>query len=159
MGKVLSSFSHGFAGSIARALDDVVISLANKSGAVIPFGTAVVMNPSKEGIIPFNPASHTADQFVGITVRNPSKTPATYGSNAGSYAANELADVLVRGHIVVKMDTDSAKPSDPVSIRKSDSKFCVGTGDTVVTLNNVRVSGATDNYGLAEILLTGRNVL
>ena len=159
MGKVLSSFNNGYPGAIARALDDVVITQANKSGAAIPFGTAVVLNGAKNGVIPFNPASHTGDQLIGVTVRNPAKTPDTYGSSTGSYAANDPVDVLVRGHIVVILDSDAAGPGDPVSIRKSDGAFTVGTGENYVALSNVRVSGAPDGSGRAEILLTERNVL
>ena len=38
MGKVLKNFTNGWEGAIARAVDDIVISLPNKSGAAIEFG-------------------------------------------------------------------------------------------------------------------------
>ena len=43
MGKVLSSFTNGWVGSIARAKDDVVVALANKSGAAIAFGVPMLL--------------------------------------------------------------------------------------------------------------------
>ena len=89
MGKVLSSFTNGWAGSIARNRDDVVVAL----------------DETKTGVVPFDGNTHTGADFVGVTVRLPSKTPDTYGSNEGKYAANEMVDVLVRGHIVAKVIT------------------------------------------------------
>ena len=158
MGKVLSSFTNGWAGSIARNKDDVVVALANKSGAEIAFGVPVALDETKTGIVPFNASSHTGADFVGVTVRLPSKTPDTYGSNEGKYGANDMVDVLVRGHVVVPMASSSAGVGDPVSIVKSTGAFTVGTADTMVQLANVHVSGATDS-GLAEIVLNTRNVV
>ncbi len=159
MGQVLKTFRNGFPGTISRAVDDIVIAQPNKSGAVLPFGTPVALNPAKTGVVPFNPSTHTAADFIGVTVRLPSKTPDTYGSGTGAYAANDMADILVRGHIIVEMDSTSAGPGDAAAIRKSDGAFTVGTGDAVVPLTNVRVSSAPGDSGLAEILLTGRNKL
>ena len=49
MGKVLSSFTNGWAGSIARNRDDVVVALANKSGNDIAFGVPVALDETKTG--------------------------------------------------------------------------------------------------------------
>ncbi len=157
MGKVLKNFTYGYAGAISRSLDDVVVALANKSGAEIGFGVPVALSDDKDGVVPFG-SSHTAAKFVGVTVRSPAKTPDTYGESTGSYAANDLVDVLVRGHVVVPMASSSAGVGDPVSIVKSTGAFTVGTADTMVQLANVHVSGATDS-GLAEIVLNTRNVV
>ncbi len=157
MGKVLKNFTHGFAGAIARGLDDVVVAMANKSGAEIGFGVPVALSDSKDGVVPFG-ASHTAAKFVGVTVRNPSKTPDAYGESVGSYAANDLVDVLVRGHIVVPMASTAAGVGDAVSIVKATGAFSVGTADTMVQLTNAHVSGAPDG-GMAEIVLNTRNLV
>ncbi len=159
MGKVLSSFTNGYPGAIARSLDDVVIALPNKHTAALAFGVPVVLNTAGDGVVPFG-SSHTAAQFVGVTVRNPSKTPDTYGSDTGSYAPGELVDVLVRGHITVNMpNTYAATPGAPVSIVKASGAFSVTTGETVVALTNTHVSSDIDTSGNVEIVLNSRNLI
>jgi len=159
MGKVLSSFTNGYPGAIARAVDDIVISMANKGDAPIAFGMPVALSEEKDGVMPFDGSYHTAADFVGVAVRNPSKTPDTYGDNTGSYAENELVDVLVRGHIVVKLAGTDPGIGDAVSIKKSSGGFAVGSGDSYVALQNLRLSAVPDANGMAEILLTTRNLL
>ena len=157
MGKVLSSFTHGFVGAISRSIDDVVTAFANKSNAAIAFGVPVALDANQVGVVPFDPSTHTAADFVGITVRTPSKTPDVYGQNVGSYAADDIVDVLTRGHIVVAMD-GNGKLGDAVKIAAAGgfSTAAASTGD--VALSNVRVSAAKD-AGLAEVVLTTRNLI
>ena len=159
MGKVLSSFLNGYAGAIARSLDDVVVSLANRSGDALAFGVPVAFNSDHSGIVPFDPTSHTGASFIGVTVRNPSKTPDTYGGNTGSYADSDIVDVLVRGKIVVKMAGSNPVPGSSVNILKSTGGFTVASGDNVVALNNVHISTAPDSAGMAEIVLNTRNLI
>ena len=159
MGKVLSSFTNGWAGSIARNRDDVVVALANKSGAEMAFGVPVALDETKNGVVPFDGSTHTGEDFVGVTVRLPSKTPEEYGSNEGKYGANDMVDVLVRGHIVGKVVVGTTALGAAVSIRKSDGAFAIGTGDSFVALPNVRVSAVADGMKNAELVLTERNVL
>ncbi len=159
MGKVLSVYTNGWPGAIARALDDVVVSQTNRSGADLAFGVPVAMSPAGDGVVPFDPASHTGADFVGVTVRAPAKTPDSYGSDVSAYAAGDLADVLVRGHIVAETAAGAYKPGDPVSVEKSTGKFAVGSGSDYVALPNVRISGVPDAGGMAELLLTGRAIL
>ena len=159
MGKVLDSFTNGFAGAIARSLDDVVVALSNKSEETLAFGVPVVLDATKAGVVPFDPDTHTGADFVGVTVRLPSKTPDAYGSAEGAYAPNDMVDVLVRGHIVAPIYNWTGALGDAVSIRKADGGFAVGTGDDYIPLPNVRVSAIPDGNSLAELLLTGRNVL
>ena len=159
MGKVLSSFTNGWAGSIARNKDDVVVALANKSGSEIAFGVPVALDETKTGIVPFNASSHTGADFVGVTVRLPSKTPDTYGSNEGKYGANDMVDVLVRGHIVGKVVVGTTALGAAVAIRASDNAFAIGSGEGFVALPNVRVSGVADGLKNTELVLTERNIL
>ena len=109
MGKVISSFTNGFPGAIARALDDVVVAFANKSEGALAFGVPVALDATKTGITLFDPATHTAADFVGITVRNPSKTPETYGANTAAYASGELADVLGTDCVLVPWGHNSTE--------------------------------------------------
>ena len=89
MGKVLSVYTNGWPGSIARALDDVVVSQTNRSGADLAFGVPVAMSPAGDGVVPFDPASHTGADFVGVTVRAPAKTP-----DSGKFAAGSGSDYV-----------------------------------------------------------------
>ena len=159
MGKVLSSFTNGWVGSIARAKDDVVIALPNKSGAALAFGVPVVLSSDKTGVIPFDSENHTGDDFVGVTVRSAVKTPDEYGSNAATYGANDIVDVLVRGHITGKVVAGTTVLGAAVSIRKSDNAFAIGSGNDYVALPNVRVSGVADGLKTTELVLTERNIL
>lgn len=159
MGKVLSAFSNGFAGAIARSIDDVVISLGSKADDALPFGAAVALSDDKTGVVPFDPATHTGADFLGISVRNPSKTPDTYGASVGSYAPNDPVDVLVRGHIVIKL-SGTATLGAQVGIRKDQGTFVpFSDADTQVALPNVRVSGVPDSSRMTEVVLTNRNLL
>ena len=159
MGKVLSTFTNGWPGAISRSVDDVVVALANKSGAALPYGVPVALDSGKTGVVRFDANTHTAAEFVGITVRDPAKTPDAYGGNTGSYGVNELADVLVRGHIVAAVDNWTGALGDVISVKKSDGKFAVGSGNDYLALSNVRISGAPDGASNAELVITERNVL
>lgn len=159
MGKVLTNFMNGYPGAISRSLDDVVIAMANVSGSPLAFGQAVALSMDRTGVVPFDGSSHTAADFVGVTVRNPSKTPETYGSNLGSYASGEMADVLVRGHIAVRVASASAKAGDQAAIQKTTGAFTVGSGDTVVQLPTVHITAAPDAAGMGEIVLNTRNLV
>ncbi len=159
MGKVLSAFNHGFAGAIARSIDDVVIAQANRSASPIAFGMPVALSADGAGVVPFDGASHTADDFVGVSVRAPAKTPDTYGSSTGNYAPGDVVDVLVRGHIVVECTAGTPAPGEAAAIVKATGAFAAGTGETVISLSNAHFSNTKDTPGMAEIVLTSRNVI
>ena len=161
MGKVLSAFNNGYPGSVSRAVDNVITAFANKSSNPIPFGKAVVLNENKDGVIPFDPTTHTGDNFLGVAVRNPSKTPDTYGSHTGSYAPGELVDVITRGSVTVEMANSTGGLGTPVSIYKSNGKFIATTttGENYIPLNNVHLSARADGDNRAEILINTRQIL
>ena len=159
MGKVLSTFTNGWAGAISRSLDDVVVPLANKSGAALPYGVPVALDANHTGVVRFDANTHTATEFVGITVRAPAKTPDAYGGNTGSYDVSDVVDVLVRGHIVAAVDNWVGALGDVISVKKSDGKFAVGTGNDYLALSNVRISAAPDGASNAELVITERNVI
>ena len=160
MGRILSYFGHGWAGSTARALDDVVVAFANHSGFPIAFGVPVALDANGDGVVPFDPETHTAADFVGVTVRNPAKTPESYSEITGSYGPDDPVDVLVRGHIVARVEDGDTILGAPVSIFKDTGSFAVGTGDDYIPLTNVRISVPLEpRTGLAELLLTTRNIL
>ena len=160
MGKVLGRFTNGFPGTISRAVDDIVISMRNRSDAAIPFGTAVFQRSNENSCLPFDSASSTADAFVGFTVRLGAKTPDVYGSDAGQYNAGDPVDVLVRGSCVLQFAYD-VTPGSKVYIRKSDGAFVTEAGGegSTIQLPNVTVRTVSDGDCHAEVVITKRNLM
>ena len=159
MGQVLKDFYNGWAGTVSRQKDDVIISLKNSGGAVIPYGAPVFMKAPDTGVRPFNSATHTADDFVGFAVRIPDKTPETYGSAQGEWPRYGNVDILVRGSISIRLATAS-RATDKVYIRKSDSLLTTlpGNEGTTVELPNVRCRGNRDSNEITEVVVTKRNL-
>ena len=180
MGKVITEFDLGYAGSISRSVDDIVIQLINDSQVDIPFGAPVFMTSGGGGVEPFactddsgTPQAFTA--FVGFAVRSGAKTPNEYPNSqawssidsstedgqTGVYKPQQPVDILVRGAIMVK----SAQGFDvggKVYIRKSDGRIVknAGTEGSTVLLENVRcrtpqVMGGNCN----EMVVLSRNIL
>ena len=166
MGKVIGSFQNGYPGAIARSLDDVVIALPSHEtqDRPIPFGAPVMLDEDGTGLLRMMTEGTTdgrqmaPEKFVGFAVRNPSKTPSAYGASEGQYEVNEMADVLVRGHIVVRLADDSADIGAAVGIAE-DGSLTVETGDDIVTLPNVAVSAAPDGNHMAEVVVKTRNLI
>lgn len=160
MGKVLSTFRNGYPGAVSRSNDDIIVSLRNASGGPVPFGAPVFLVAGENACRAFDAASATSDNFVGIAVRLPDKTPDTYGSNLGSYAANEPVDVLVRGNVVMQFE-GSASVGASVYIRKSDGKIVAAPGaeGTTLQLPGVTVRTPRDSGRCAEVTLTRRNLI
>ena len=161
MGKVLSSFGNGFTGSVSKSIDNVILPLANTGENEIGFGMPVAFDEDKIGAVLFDGAEMTAADFIGVTVRNPAKTPSEYGKSEGGYAPGDIMDVLVRGHIVVKVVSANPGPApgDPVAVLKSGGRFTAGSETTKLPLTNARYSSSADASGLAEIVLDKRNII
>ncbi len=167
MGKVLSVFGNGQPGSVTRAVDNVIISLKNKSTAEIPFGTPVFISGDASGAVPFNTASpQSFADFLGFAVRVADKTPDTYPGGPfseqpqGVWKPGDVMEILVRGSLAVKM-TGTARRAGHVYIRKSDGVLTANEGDegTTLDLGNVRIRGLRpETYGTVEIAVLTRNL-
>ena len=159
MGKVLHSFQNGYAGAISRSIDDIVISLRNASGGEVAFGAPLFHVSGENACRSFNASTSTSDNFVGFAVRVPDKTPENYGLSTGSYKANEIMDVLVRGSVVLPFES-SALPGASVYVRKADGKLVVNPGaeGTTILLPNVTVRTARDTARCAEVVVSKRNL-
>ena len=158
MGKVLSTFQRGWPGTISRSVDDIVVTYSNKGSAAIAPGTPVFLDASTGGVKPVAGAT-TFDTFVGFAVRVPSKTPDTYGANTAPYAVGEPVDVLVRGSLTVAV-VGSCSAGGAVHVRKADSKLVPSAvaDNGSVPLTNCHFRGAPDSSGLAELLISERNI-
>lgn len=160
MGKVLKHFTNGFPGTVSRSLDNVIISMRNGSGGVLNFGVPVFQYSGENTCEGFDSDDSTAAKFLGFTVRTGSKTPDTYGSSQAGFAVDDPVDVLVRGSVVVTMET-SATPGAPVYIRKSDGKLVTNPGaeGSTLLIPNATVRTTRDSSKTVEIVLTKRNLM
>ena len=159
MGKVLGTFTNGWPGATSRAVDEVIISMANGSGNDIPFGAPVFMIEGRNSCKPY--ASNVeAANFLGFTVRSGDKTPNTFGSDEAVFKSNDPVEILVRGAIVVQFG-HAVDPGAVVYIRKSDGVLVTdpGSSGTTLELPNVRVKTASDIDNRAEVVVTERNLL
>lgn len=165
MGKVQSVFPNGVgaasAGTPSRSIDEIIISKKNAAPAVIPFGVPVFMKSDGSGVILFASGTTTQEQFVGITVRIPDKTPTTFGSNIGNYGEADMVDILVRGAIIMEIATSSAKAGDKVYIRIADGKYVTSPGaeGSTMQIPGAVVNTLRDDNGCCEVILRARNLM
>ncbi len=160
MGKVLSRFNNGFAGTASRSIDNVIIAVKNASGGDIPFGAPVFLKSGEVSCLAFNAETSTAEKFLGFAVRVPDKTPEVYDSNEAVFKANELAEVLVRGSVVLQFG-GAVSPGSSVYIRKSDGVLVTdaGAAGTTLQIPNATVRNVSDTSSRAEVILTKRNIM
>ncbi len=160
MGKVLSSFRHGRAGAISRAVDDVVASLPNSDETPIAFGAPVFLNATGTCVKNVSTES-TMDKFVGFAVRSASKTPDEYGSCEGRYNPGEPVDVLTLGSIVVSISGSGIVPGRPVSLDLTTGKcvYAAAESETVKAFPNCHFRTIKDPDNLAEVVLNTRNTI
>ena len=160
MGKVLSTFTNGYIGAVSRSIDNIIVAMKNASGGALPFGAPVFQKAGENSCLAFDASTSTADIFLGFTVRVPDKTPDVYGSNEGSFAADDIAEVLVRGSTVLQFG-GAVTPGSSVYIRKADGVLVTSAGEsgTTIQLPNVTVRTVSDANNRAEVVLTKRNVM
>lgn len=165
MGKVQEIFGNGRPGAVSRSVDDIIISVRNAGETDIPFGAPVFMTP--EGAVPFdieNPQEFFT--FVGFAVRVADKTPDTYGAGQfsdppeGAWHAGDVVEILTRGSMAIPLESIGSLGS-PVYIRKADGKLTtsMGTSNSTVLLENVRIRNPRDASGCAEITVNRRNAI
>ena len=160
MGKVLSTFTNGFPGTISRSLDNIVISMKNESSGAIPFGAPVFQRSGRNGCLPFDAETSAAAAFLGFTVREAAKAPDVYGADEADFAPGDPVEVLVRGSIILSFAYD-VTPGSSVYIRKSDGAFVTEAGGEGSTLKlpNVTVRTVSDGDCRAEVVITARNLM
>ena len=167
MGKVLTEFTNGFAGTPSRSADEIIISMQAEAEKAIAFGAPVFMTGSGLAV-PFdldNPQDYST--FVGFAVRVPDKTPRTVPDNPydaspeADWHPDDVVEVLVRGAITLPIAIAGARGSH-VYIRKSDGQLSTNAGaaNTTVELENVRVKQARDARSkCCEAVVLTRHIL
>lgn len=159
MGKVLSVFTNGYPGAISRAVDDVVVSFANReSSADIAFGAPVMISSDALGVVNFTTTiddeSDTFAQIHGIAVRT-AKTPDTYGSNLAAYHPGEHVDVLTNGSCVIHIASGSPRPGGKV-YWTSAGFTATYTQHAVAEITNMHFKSGKDPNGNVEVLISPR---
>lgn len=156
-----TDFLQGFPGTVSKHVDAIIDSFPVKSEAAVGFGKPVVLDPTKKGIVAFG-ATHTAADMVGFTIRTV-KPETTYGGNDPSYKQNEEADILLRGSMVVAVETGTPAKGGKVYLRKATGLIvCAAEGDAgadTVALSNVIFShNGKDANGCTEITILSRQI-
>ena len=163
MGKVLSRFTNGWAGSVSRQKDDVIVALKNVGQTAIKPGDPVFLynGVTPAGVRGFISGTTTENEFVGFAVRVPDKTPETWGLDESEWKTGDVVDVLVRGSTVVCCGTANAKPGNPVYIRKVDAVIVTNPGSegTTVPVPDTYIRTYRDGSGNAEIVVSRRHML
>ena len=164
-GKVIQeNLNYGYPGSVSRSNDTIIINRRVKEGT-IPFGFPVVMNPDNS-FVAFS-AGKTADDFVGVAVREVKQT-ADYYNPTGVYLENEPADVLTRGSVTVLINAGTPVARGKVHVRIAENESipsgviggfeATADGDNTIELNNVVfTTGQMDANKVAEITILSRN--
>ena len=165
MGKVIASFQNGYRGTVSRQKDDVIKSFKNAGGVDIPFGVPVFLKVNDDGVEMFGEDS-VDTRFVGFSVRIADKTPDTLPTSQfadppeAKYTPNDPVDVLVRGSMIVPIE-GTAKVGAPVYLNADGGALITtpGAQDVAIRLTNVTVSRPKDASGMAEIVITKRNLV
>ena len=164
MGKVLSKFTNGWPGTVSRVKDDVIVSLKNVGQTAIQYGDPVFLHNgvTPGGVRGFISGTTTENEFVGVAVRVPDKTPETWGNNenAGEFKVGEAVDVLVRGSVTIACGTSSAKIGNPLYIRKTDAALVTnpGTEGSTVPVPDTYIRTQRDSAYNCEVVVTRRHL-
>lgn len=154
--------NYGYEGNVSRSIDAII---TNKlSSGAIPFGHAVVLN--EDDTISAFGEDHTADDFVGIAVREV-KDAIDYQTSASGYLDKERTDILNRGYMTVKINHGTPKANGKVFIRIKENvaipNGVIGgfeaeeDGLNTIELPGVRfVSTDVDANKIAEITILSR---
>lgn len=164
-GKVIQEkLNYGYPGSISRSNDAIVINRRVKDKP-IPFGAPTIMN--SDNSFSALGESHTADDFVGVAVREVKQT-ADYYNPTGVYYENEPADVITKGSVMVVINSGDPSARGKVYVRVAENESAPGgviggfeataDGDNTIELKNVIfTTGEMDSNKVAEITILTRN--
>ncbi len=161
-GKVIGTeLPLGYEGNYARTPDCIIMNRKAKT-TNIAFGAPVVLN-SDNTYSAFG-ALNTADQFIGVAVREVKQVVSYADQNNAYYAAGDQCDVLERGNVVVKCGKGTPTAGGAVYIRitanASYPDQAVGSFEaeadstkTVKLLNAAWVTGKKDSNNMVELAI------
>ncbi|KEI75885.1 structural cement protein Gp24 [Clostridium botulinum] len=164
----------GYPGTVSRSVDTIItarklqsnIQDGKETASPVGFGEAVILNEdntySKFG------EGNTANDFVGIAVREVKQTT-DYYSSSGAYFPNEIMDVLNRGSITVNCNNGNPTAGGKVFIRiKENPTFPLGIvgqfeaiadADNTVEIPNLKwATNKLDKNRVAEVTILTRTI-
>ncbi|EHN17031.1 structural cement protein Gp24 [Clostridium sporogenes] len=164
----------GYPGTVSRSVDTIItarrlqskIEGDKETASSILFGEAVILNEdntySKFG------EGNTANDFVGIAVREVKQTT-DYYSSSGAYFPNEIMDVLNRGSITVNCNNGNPTAGGKVFIRiKENPTFPLGIvgqfeaiadADNTIEIPNLKwATNKLDKNRVAEVTILTRTI-
>lgn len=158
------NLNYGYPGSVSRSIDAVITNKLSKGK--IAFGVPVILN--NDNTYSTFGATNTADDFVGIAVREV-KQAISYNASSSGYLDKERTDALNRGYICIKVNNGTPTANGKVYIRiKANASIpngvigefeAVEDGENTIELTNVRfTSGELDANKVAEVTILSRNM-
>lgn len=143
----------GYAGSVARSADAVIVSYPLKGGP-LPFGAPVVLNDDNT-VSP--PTDAKSEPVIGIAVRAVMQ-PKADAPDGWVYLDGDLVDVMTRGAISVAVKNAAvARPRDPLFVDLTDGQLLVdGGADDKQIPGAYLTTGMVDGNDIAEAVLTER---
>lgn len=162
-GKVIgTSLNFGYPGNVSRVSDTVIMSfpVGGADGTKIKYGAPVAYDPTTNKIVPVD-SNTTAGQIIGFAVRHIGQ-PYEDSSDGWYYKPGDVADVLVRGSMVVEIGTSTGIAArGQVYVTKAGVVTSVaGSGDTaaLAVSHAIFATGKVDANNTVEITLTERNI-
>ena len=155
------SMPHGYAGSYSRQPDSVIDTHALAGSASVPFGLAVVRDTTNAAAVALPGESATAEQFLGVALREIKSATDYLNQNAGQYVPGEAVPVMKRGCVNVKCQNGTPAVGGTVYLRvKANGTYpnavvggfeAAADSTNSVELPNCQWKGTADANGIAEM--------
>ena len=108
----------GTAGQIASLnlfhIYQAIPPLVNRSGAVLPYGVFVRLDPATSSV---RLLSATGQTLLGVTCQNDALAQTYIDSAVKGVQVDDFVDAFTHGDIFVRCETPTARPGDPVFVR------------------------------------------
>lgn len=157
-GKVIgTSLNFGYPGNVSRVSDTVIMSFPVGGSTNIKYGEPVSFDPTTGKIVAVTGAT-TGSTIIGFAVRHIGQ-PYEDSPDGWYYKPGDVADVLVRGSIVVEIETSTGIAArGKVYLDTTTGKITsVSTSNTEIP-NAIFSTGKVDANKTVEVTLTERGI-
>lgn len=159
-GKVIgTSLNFGYPGNVSRVSDTVIMSfpVGGADGTKIKYGAPVAYDPTTNKIVAATAAT-VGSTIIGFAVRRIGQ-PYEDSSDGWYYKPGDVADVLVRGSIVVEIETSTGIAArGKVYLDTTSGKITsVSTSNTEIP-NAIFSTGKVDANKTVEVTVTERGI-
>lgn len=157
-GKVIgTSLNYGYPGNVSRVSDTVIMSFPVGGSTNIKFGEPVAFDPTTNKIVAVSAAT-VGSTIIGFAVRRIGQ-PYEDSSDGWYYKPGDVADVLVRGSIIVEIETSTGIAArGKVYLDTTTGKITsVSTSNTEIP-NAIFSTGKVDTNKTVEVTVTERGI-